>query len=108
VTRFSLSFAAIAAIAALVVGSGTGSAATVPSPRSATVHSAASPLGRILVDAGGHTLYLFEKDKGARSACAGTCATYWPPLLAQGKSRSVAERSSRFSARRGEPTGRGR
>ena len=33
----------------------------------------------------GRTLYLFEKDKRDRSACASTCATYWPPLLTHGK-----------------------
>jgi predicted lipoprotein with Yx(FWY)xxD motif len=31
---------------------------------------------KIIVDSRGRTLYLFEKDK-RRSACAGTCATYW-------------------------------
>lgn len=47
----------------------------------ATVSTAASKLGRILVDSRGRTLYLFEKDARGRSACAGTCAGYWPPLL---------------------------
>ena len=36
-------------------------------------------LGRILVDARGHTLYLFEKDDGV-STCNSACTTYWPPL----------------------------
>jgi len=27
----------------------------------------------------------FEKDKNRRSACSGSCATFWPPLLAHGK-----------------------
>jgi predicted lipoprotein with Yx(FWY)xxD motif len=42
-------------------------------------------LGRILVDARGRTLYLFEKDKTRRSTCYGPCAAYWPPLLSHGK-----------------------
>jgi len=50
------------------------------------VATAPSGLGRILVDNQGRTLYLFEKDKHGMSACSGLCATYWPPLLAKGKS----------------------
>jgi predicted lipoprotein with Yx(FWY)xxD motif len=30
------------------------------------------------------TLYLFENDTTTRSACSGTCAVYWPPLLTRG------------------------
>jgi predicted lipoprotein with Yx(FWY)xxD motif len=55
-------------------------------PAGATkVGTANSPLGRIVVDGKGRTLYLFEKDKNRRSACYGLCATYWPPLLTRGK-----------------------
>jgi len=38
-------------------------------------------LGRILVSAQGRTLYMFAADKRNKSACYGSCATYWPPLL---------------------------
>jgi predicted lipoprotein with Yx(FWY)xxD motif len=31
------------------------------------------------------TLYLFEKDKGGKSACDGACASAWPPVLTSGK-----------------------
>ena len=51
----------------------------------ARVSAAGSPLGRIIVDGRGRTLYLFEKDKRGSSACAGTCAMYWPPLITRGK-----------------------
>jgi predicted lipoprotein with Yx(FWY)xxD motif len=44
-----------------------------------------SSLGRILVDAKGHTLYLFEKDIRNRSSCFGQCAGFWPPLLTSGE-----------------------
>ena len=53
--------------------------------RGAKVAVARSSLGRILVDARGRTLYLFEKDRRGRSLCAGACATYWPPPLTKGK-----------------------
>jgi predicted lipoprotein with Yx(FWY)xxD motif len=44
-----------------------------------------TPLGKVLVDRNGHTLYLFEKDKRGMSSCAGSCASFWPPLVANGK-----------------------
>jgi len=51
----------------------------------ATVKVAKSPLGRILVDSRGRTLYDFVKDKGRTSTCYGACASLWPPLLTKGK-----------------------
>jgi predicted lipoprotein with Yx(FWY)xxD motif len=42
-------------------------------------------LGKILVTAQGHTLYLFAPDKRGKSVCYGSCASYWPPLLVSGK-----------------------
>jgi predicted lipoprotein with Yx(FWY)xxD motif len=40
--------------------------------------------GKALVNDKGMTLYVFDKDKDApgKSACNGTCAENWPPLLA--------------------------
>lgn len=70
-------------IVALLLGAATvgRASATAATHAHATVTAAGSKLGRILVDGRGRTLYLFEKDARGRSACAGTCATYWPPLL---------------------------
>lgn len=42
-------------------------------------------LGSVLVNARGHTIYLFAKDKNGKSACNGSCAKFWPPVLSQGK-----------------------
>jgi predicted lipoprotein with Yx(FWY)xxD motif len=59
---------------------------TTASGKAATVSLAsAGNLGKVLVDAQGRTLYLFQKDSGTRSACTGACATAWPPLRAAGK-----------------------
>jgi predicted lipoprotein with Yx(FWY)xxD motif len=38
-------------------------------------------LGSVLADGRGHSLYLFEADKGSKSACYGQCAAVWPPFL---------------------------
>ena len=49
------------------------------------VNVTTSPLGRILVDSKGITLYDFVKDNGTTSACYGACAALWPPLIATSK-----------------------
>ncbi|MFJ8671889.1 hypothetical protein [Streptomyces sp. NPDC093589] len=43
------------------------------------------PLGKVLVDGKGRTLYLFEADKSGQSTCSGACAQAWPPLTVKGK-----------------------
>ncbi len=50
-----------------------------------TVATADSPLGTILVDANGRTVYLFEKDSGPKSTCTGACAQEWHPVTTSGK-----------------------
>jgi predicted lipoprotein with Yx(FWY)xxD motif len=42
-------------------------------------------LGKVVVDTKARTLYLFEKDRGGKSACYGACAKAWPPALASGR-----------------------
>jgi predicted lipoprotein with Yx(FWY)xxD motif len=80
---FSLGVAV--AVALSLAGVGAAFAAGHSSSRAATVSTARTGLGRVVVDGRGRTLYLFEKDKRGRSACSGACATYWPPLHAHGK-----------------------
>lgn len=55
--------------------------------KGAVVSTANTGLGRILVNSSGRTLYLFGKDRGGKSACAGQCAAFWPPLITKGKPR---------------------
>jgi predicted lipoprotein with Yx(FWY)xxD motif len=87
--RRSLIAAAAAALATLGAGIVLLHApATHATPASSTVVSTAKTgLGRILVNSRGHTLYLFGKDRNGKSACSGQCATFWPPLVANGKPR---------------------
>jgi len=89
------------AVAAAAAGCGTSTststtAATTPTPKPAASRTAATTvdvrstgLGKILVDAQGRTLYLFEKDKGGKSACSGACAKAWPPLMTTGKPKAA-------------------
>ena len=44
-----------------------------------------TPLGTVLVDSNGRTLYLFEQDKSTKSTCYGGCAGIWPPLTTSPK-----------------------
>jgi predicted lipoprotein with Yx(FWY)xxD motif len=55
----------------------------------ATVGTAQSSLGTILVDAQGRTLYLWKADTGTSSTCTGACASAWPPLLTKGAPKTT-------------------
>ncbi len=78
-------------------GSSTTSASSAPSSSTASVADAdpspggaigvaTSPLGSIVVDGKGRTLYMFTKDtKGSgASSCAGKCAQAWPAFTVEG------------------------
>jgi predicted lipoprotein with Yx(FWY)xxD motif len=62
-----------------------GSIAQSATRTQATVSLRTTELGRVLVNSRGHTLYLFAKDRNAKSACSGSCAKFWPPMLIRGK-----------------------
>jgi predicted lipoprotein with Yx(FWY)xxD motif len=61
-------------------------------PARAAANSAISvrrtPLGRILVDGNGRTLYLFERDRANKSNCANGCLSVWPAVTANAKPRA--------------------
>jgi predicted lipoprotein with Yx(FWY)xxD motif len=46
----------------------------------AAVRVASTPLGRVLVDRRGHTLYLLTADRPQHSTCTSQCLQYWPPV----------------------------
>jgi predicted lipoprotein with Yx(FWY)xxD motif len=71
---------ALGVIGFLAAGSVAGGATN----SNATLSLRKTNLGAILVNARGHTLYLFAKDRNAKSSCAGSCARFWPPLLSRG------------------------
>jgi predicted lipoprotein with Yx(FWY)xxD motif len=61
---------------------------TTASSSSTVIHTAASPVKgqseTILTNAERKTLYYFTADSATQSACAGSCAQMWPPLLSTG------------------------
>lgn len=60
----------------------------------------------ILVDSKGFTVYDFHKDKGAKSACYGACASVWPPLTTSGAPQAMrgAESSKLGTTERSDGT----
>jgi predicted lipoprotein with Yx(FWY)xxD motif len=98
-----LRFATLIVLAVAAVFAATVASAATDASRT-TVKAHSSSLGKILVDANGRTLYLFDKDKRNKSACSGLCATYWPPLLTHGKpmARAGAKASLLGTTRRSD------
>jgi predicted lipoprotein with Yx(FWY)xxD motif len=81
-TKLLLALAASAAVASLVAALAVAGNTTTGGAR---VDLGKSPLGRIIVDSKGITLYDFPPDKGTTSVCYGACAALWPPLITKGK-----------------------
>lgn len=97
---FIISVAAVAVLtvacgsnAAPTASGGSSSSAAAPTPTapassassgSVTIKTARGSAGIWLTDQAGRTLYIYTVDKGSTSACYGSCATAWPPLLATG------------------------
>jgi predicted lipoprotein with Yx(FWY)xxD motif len=55
-----------------------------------TVSTASTPkLGTIIVTSNGIALYDFQKDTSTKSACYGSCAKVWPPLITSGAPKAA-------------------
>ena len=80
---------AAAALVAAVLGN-TSFAASQKAPKGTLVSIHKTALGKVLADARGHTLYLFEKDKNGMSSCNGACVAYWPVVRTVAKPRAGA------------------
>ena len=86
---FALGLLAAASLLAwLTFTSGAGAAAQRDTATRFTVAIAKTPLGKVVVDSRGKTLYLFEADRRGKSACYGACAKAWPPVLVIGKPKA--------------------
>ena len=74
-----------AALAACATIASTAAGLALAGGTNTTVDVGKTPLGRILVDSKGITLYDFPPDKGTTSVCYSACAALWPPLITKGK-----------------------
>lgn len=77
------------ALAATACGSGGGTTTAggegTQQASGVQVAAASSPVGEILTDGSGRTLYMFTQDSPGKSVCYDTCAEKWPPLTAKAK-----------------------
>jgi predicted lipoprotein with Yx(FWY)xxD motif len=76
----------LTAVAAVVFGVSVATASSghaVPATAGGTVMLRTTTIGgvSVLTNGSGRTLYSFAPDTPSSSACYGTCAAYWPPVI---------------------------
>ncbi len=76
-------------LALVLVGQGFVPVQAGQMPAAIAVGEAAG--GKVLTDARGMTLYVFDKDKPGTSNCYGGCAEKWPPLIAAAGAKAVGD-----------------
>jgi predicted lipoprotein with Yx(FWY)xxD motif len=79
---FGIALGAIGGVVVLYAVKG-GSASPTRARMGGAVQLRKTALGKVLVDARGRTLYLFERDRNGTSACDTNCVKFWPPLTAR-------------------------
>ena len=88
----AVSVAALAVLGASVAAAGP-SAATAAGSALRTVRISSVT---VLANAKGLTLYWFAPDTATKSACSGTCASYWPPVKGTGGRGPRCHRQARY------------
>ncbi len=88
--RRRLAAAGVVALAIFAAAcGGTSTSSTSSTAASGTiVRAVQSPYGKVLVDAGGMTLYAYSIDSPGVSRCSGECNKTWPPLVTTGAPRA--------------------
>jgi predicted lipoprotein with Yx(FWY)xxD motif len=87
---------ACAGLAAAGCGSAAATTAPMKSSRGAAVGVKSSRFGPVLFDGRGRSLYLFTRERTARSRCYGACAKAWPPLLTKSAPRALTGAKARL------------
>jgi predicted lipoprotein with Yx(FWY)xxD motif len=90
ISLLQLTFVIAIGAVVLVAVAFAGTKSPYRAQKSALVALRKTTLGRVLVDARGRTLYLFEKDRNGMSACDAACAKFWPPLVSRSAPRAGA------------------
>lgn len=74
-----------------VVSASTSTSTSAAAPSSVKVSTATLPkVGAVLVNAEGHTLYIYVPDNHAKVTCVSACALVWPPLKLASGQKAVA------------------
>jgi predicted lipoprotein with Yx(FWY)xxD motif len=71
-------------LTALALGSTGVAARSASTPAHAKLILRKSEFGKVIFDSTGRVVYMFGRDKTARSTCYGVCAAAWPPVLTKG------------------------
>jgi predicted lipoprotein with Yx(FWY)xxD motif len=66
-----------------------GQSVVNPATATPTVALRDTPLGKVLVDGNGRTLYLRDSDTATQVTCTGACATIWPPVISSGSPQAA-------------------
>ena len=76
-------------------GSTSSSGRTTPSTSAAIIKTTSATVNgksvTILTNAQGMTLYYFKPDTATKSACTGSCASNWPPLVFTGSGSPASD-----------------
>ncbi|MBR7833883.1 hypothetical protein KDL01_11435 [Actinospica durhamensis] len=91
---FAFGAGALGAVAAGCGSSGSSSSSGTTSSgqaqtTSTVVKTASTPVGQVLTDGNGRTLYLLNTDTGTMSTCNGSCASTWPPDTVSSKATAA-------------------
>jgi predicted lipoprotein with Yx(FWY)xxD motif len=103
----------VPAVALLAAGCGSSSTSSSTSAASSAAVSSTSSspaagavqistrtlpgLGSVVVNAKGHTLYVFAPDKAKKVTCVGACAAIWPPLALSSGQKPVVSGQAKSS-----------
>lgn len=86
---FALAAASLGAPGGATTTTGTtASTSALAAAAGARITATRSQYGRVVADRRGEALYLFAKEKRAKSECYGDCAKVWPPVLTKGTPRA--------------------
>jgi predicted lipoprotein with Yx(FWY)xxD motif len=89
--KLGLGAAGATALVALVAGcaSSSSSAKTAAGGSGSGLKTGSTSIGKVLVDASGHTVYELVGDSAAKQTCTGGCLAIWPPVQANGSQMVV-------------------
>jgi predicted lipoprotein with Yx(FWY)xxD motif len=74
----------VALAAAFVAYTSVAEATSRSTPTHARLILRKSEFGKVIFDSNGSVVYMFGRDKTAKSTCYGICAAAWPPVLTKG------------------------
>src|SRR4051812_25888592 len=93
--RITIPLLFVAGLAAVAVALASGATGNDQKPGTsgsagASIGIRGTALGKILVDADGRTLYLFEADQPDKSNCSGACLSLWPAFTSASLPKATA------------------